>query len=69
MSGHVPVMLAEVLRMLAPKDGEHYVDGTSAGGGYARAILEAADAASSASTAIPTRLRAARNWCAISPAA
>jgi 16S rRNA (cytosine1402-N4)-methyltransferase len=43
MSGHVPVMLAEVLKMLAPKDGEHYVDGTFGGGGYTRAILEAAD--------------------------
>ena len=43
MSGHLPVMLAEVLTMLAPKDGEHYVDGTFGGGGYSRAILEAAD--------------------------
>ncbi|MBS0470670.1 MAG: 16S rRNA (cytosine(1402)-N(4))-methyltransferase RsmH [Proteobacteria bacterium] len=43
MNGHIPVMLAEVLRMLAPKDGEHYVDGTFGGGGYSRAILEAAD--------------------------
>ena len=43
MSGHVPVMLAEVLQMLSPKDGEHYVDGTFGGGGYTRAILEAAD--------------------------
>ncbi|HLJ52852.1 MAG TPA: 16S rRNA (cytosine(1402)-N(4))-methyltransferase RsmH [Rhizomicrobium sp.] len=43
MSGHLPVMLNEVLALLAPKDGEHYVDGTFGGGGYARAILEAAD--------------------------
>src|SRR3569833_3139197 len=43
MSGHLPVMLHEVLQTLSPKDGEHYVDGTFGGGGYARAILEAAD--------------------------
>jgi 16S rRNA (cytosine1402-N4)-methyltransferase len=43
MNGHIPVMLREVLAILAPKDGEHYVDGTFGGGGYARAILEAAD--------------------------
>jgi len=43
MNGHLPVMLKEVLAMLSPKDGEHYVDGTFGGGGYTRAILEAAD--------------------------
>ena len=43
MSGHTPVMLDEVLQMLSPRDGAHYVDGTFGGGGYASAILEAAD--------------------------
>ena len=42
-SGHIPVMLAEVLQTLQPKDGGVYVDGTFGAGGYTRAILEAAD--------------------------
>lgn len=43
--GHVPVMLAEVLAALRPRDGEVFVDGTFGGGGYSRAILDAADCA------------------------
>src|SRR3984885_4545672 len=43
MSGHIPVMLNEVIEMLSPRDGASYVDGTFGGGGYTTAILEAAD--------------------------
>ena len=42
-SAHVPVMLAEVLDALQPRDGCTYVDGTFGAGGYSRAILDAAD--------------------------
>jgi 16S rRNA (cytosine1402-N4)-methyltransferase len=43
MSGHLPVMLHEVLEALKPCDGGRYIDGTLGGGGYTKAILEAAD--------------------------
>jgi 16S rRNA (cytosine1402-N4)-methyltransferase len=39
---HVPVMLSEVLATLAPEAGEAFIDGTFGGGGYTRAILDAA---------------------------
>ncbi len=42
MSGHVPVMLPEVLDSLAPRDNGIYLDTTFGGGGYSEGILNAA---------------------------
>lgn len=42
-SGHVPVMLSQVLAYLRPQDGKTYIDATFGGGGYTKAILQAAD--------------------------
>ena len=39
---HQPVLLQRVMAVLEPRDGAVYVDGTFGGGGYSRALLEAA---------------------------
>jgi 16S rRNA (cytosine1402-N4)-methyltransferase len=41
--GHVPVMAAEVVTMLAPAPGSLHIDATLGGGGHAERILEASD--------------------------
>ena len=40
---HIPVLLDDVVDVLAPRDGAVYVDATFGAGGYSRALLEAAD--------------------------
>ncbi len=41
--GHQPVMPAEVLEVLAPGQGDHFLDGTFGGGGHSRALLDAVE--------------------------
>ncbi|MET0546812.1 MAG: 16S rRNA (cytosine(1402)-N(4))-methyltransferase, partial [Caulobacterales bacterium] len=40
---HAPVLLEEVIAVMAPRKGAVYVDATFGGGGYTKAMLDAAD--------------------------
>ena len=63
---HIPVLLAEVVAALAPKDGEIHVDGTFGAGGYSCAILNAAKcrviAIDRDPTAIARGVEMAKDW-------
>lgn len=43
MTTHIPPMLNEMVGMIKPRDGAIYLDGTFGGGGYSRALLDAAN--------------------------
>ena len=60
---HIPVLLTEVLEILNPQAGETYIDGTFGAGGYARAILEAANCRLIAFDRDITAVRAAAGLC------
>ena len=43
MTGHRPVLLAQVVHALQPRPAGRYLDGTFGGGGHTRALLEASE--------------------------
>jgi 16S rRNA (cytosine1402-N4)-methyltransferase len=67
-NAHRPVMLAEMLAALAPAAGETHVDATFGRGGYARALLEAADCRVEAVDRDPEAAEAAQALAARYPA-
>ncbi len=60
--GHAPVMLDEAVAALAPMNNGVYVDATFGGGGYARAILGAANCTVIGFDRDPTAIERARDW-------
>ena len=57
---HIPVLLQQVLRALTPAGAERFIDGTYGAGGYARAILDAADCSVLALDRDPAAIAAGR---------
>ncbi|MDE2228995.1 MAG: 16S rRNA (cytosine(1402)-N(4))-methyltransferase RsmH [Alphaproteobacteria bacterium] len=63
-AAHVPVLLAEVIAALAPRDGALYLDGTFGAGGYSRALLDAAPCQVVAFDRDPAAVKAGANLAA-----
>lgn len=61
-AAHAPVMEREALAALAPRDGGVYVDATFGGGGYARAILNAANCIVYGFDRDKTAIERAKTW-------
>ena len=64
---HAPVLLHEAVAALAPKAGDVIVDATFGGGGYARALLEAADCKVIALDRDPDAIARARAFARLTP--
>ncbi len=62
---HAPVMEREAVRALAPADGGLYVDATFGGGGYARAMLSAADCRVVGFDRDPSAIARAADWVGV----
>ena len=61
-AAHAPVMEAEIVEALAPKDGGVYIDATFGGGGYTRAILRAANCTVYGFDRDPSAIEKAKSW-------
>lgn len=62
-ASHIPVLLAPLLRAVAPVTG-HWVDGTLGAGGYARGLLEAGATRVTGIDRDPLALELAADWAA-----
>lgn len=64
---HAPVLLHEAVAAMAPKAGEVMVDATFGGGGYTRALLEAADCKMIGIDRDPEAIERARAFARLAP--
>jgi 16S rRNA (cytosine1402-N4)-methyltransferase len=64
---HAPVLLAEAIEAVAPQAGDLIVDATFGGGGYTRALLEAADCKVIALDRDPDAIARAKAFARLSP--